>query len=68
MERKYTVLMRNYNKLSAAASTFFNGGKTTVKDATTSPLSVDLDAINKEIAKERLELRADAIKFGLVQG
>jgi hypothetical protein len=68
MEKKYVALMEKYGKTSAAASTFFNGGKSTVKDATANPLSVDLNAINKAIAQERIELRADAIKFGFVQG
>lgn len=66
MEKKYQALMANYNKQSAAASTFFNGGKSTVKDA--NPQTYDLNAISKEVAQQKLELRADAVKYGLVKG
>jgi len=66
MQKKYLSLMEKYDILSVAVSTFFNGGKSTAKGASTSPASTDYAALNKKISEEREQLINDAKKYGLI--
>jgi hypothetical protein len=70
MQAKYEKLMEKLDKLSGAVSTFFNGGKSTVKDSKENPLTVfaDYGTLNSQITKEREALIVDAKKLGFVSG